>query len=324
MTEPAVASEAWLRAAFDADAREDIFGDYEPTPYAPLLILLGGQPAAGKSRAQDSILAAHPNAQLVPVTGDELREYHPDYARLATTAPLEMPAATAPVSAGLIHLALDHAIEHRYSVLLEGTFRDPVMVTGTAARFAAAGYRVEVVAVATPAPVSRLSAEQRALGDRDGAFGRWTPPEAHESALARSPDVVDALENSEALTQVQVHSRERLLYDNTRTQDGTWRQTPAAAEVLRAEQTRRLEPAEAADWLTRYQGTFEIASTRRGYLGDATAPAYRRLQTDAANLIPIAIADSLVDAAALRRSQDARQDLLRRLRLDGRRRARGG
>lgn len=109
-----------------------------------------------------------------------------------------MPAATAPVSGGLVKLALDHALERRYSVLLEGTFRDPGMVTGTATRFAEAGYRVEVVAVATPAPVSRLSAEMsrlsaemRSLGDGPNEPGRWTPPEAHETALAGS--VVGAL-----------------------------------------------------------------------------------------------------------------------------------
>lgn len=315
MTDAEVASETWLRAVFDEDARDDIFGDYAPTPDAPLLILLGGQPASGKSRAQEAIFTAHPDAQLVPVTGDELREYHPDYPRLARTAPLEMPGATAPVSGGLVRLALDHAIEHRYSVLLEGTFRDTAMVTGTTARFAKAGYRVEVVAVATPAPISRLSAEQRALGDQAGDFGRWTPPEAHESALARSPEVLAALEASEFVARVQVHSRDRLLYDNTRTPDGAWEHLPAAAEVLRAEQTRQPDPAQAADWLIRYQAIFDVARARPGYLGPATGPAYRRLEQDAAAYISIAATDPAVDTAALRREQRARRATLRRLGL---------
>ncbi|MDR1151446.1 MAG: zeta toxin family protein [Bifidobacteriaceae bacterium] len=62
----------------------------------PLLVLLGGQPAAGKTYAQETVIAANPDAGLVPITGDDLREYHPDYARLAEFAPLEMPGATAP------------------------------------------------------------------------------------------------------------------------------------------------------------------------------------------------------------------------------------
>ncbi|MDR2567663.1 MAG: zeta toxin family protein [Bifidobacteriaceae bacterium] len=47
MTAPEVGSEAWLRRVFDTEARDDIFGDYRPAPGVPLLVLLGGQPAAG-------------------------------------------------------------------------------------------------------------------------------------------------------------------------------------------------------------------------------------------------------------------------------------
>lgn len=91
------------------------------------------------------------------ITGDDLREYHPNYARLADQAPFEMPGATAPVSGGLVARGLDHALHRRYSVLLEGTFRDLRMVVETAIRLADVGSRVEVVAVAVQAPVSLRS-----------------------------------------------------------------------------------------------------------------------------------------------------------------------
>lgn len=307
MTEPEAASEARLRQVFDLAVRDAIF---PPAPAgAPLLVLLGGQPAAGKTRAQAAIRAESP--ELVSITGDDLRRYHPGYRQLVADDPLRMPEATAPTSAGLIRLALDHAIEHRYPVLLEGTFRDPAMVTGTAERFAQTGYRVEVVAVATPAPVSRLAAEQRFLGARNALSARWTPPEAHESALAASPEVVAALEALPAITRVRVYSRDRPLYENARTPEGTWRDEPRAAEVLRSEQTRPLSPAEAAEWLTRYQAVFDAARTRRGYLRSAPAPAYRRLQEDAAALLQIVADDPAVDSEALRRAQDARRITLR-------------
>lgn len=214
MTET-VGSSAWLRRVFEEEARDDLFAGHAPQEQ-PVLVLLGGQPAAGKTRAQHAILAEHVADDLVEITGDDLREYHPDFRRLATRAPFEMPAATAPVSGGLVKLALDHALERRYSVLLEGTFRDPGMVTGTATRFAEAGYRVEVVAVATPAPVSRLSAEMRSLGDGPNEPGRWTPPEAHETALAGSAGVLSALEALPHIARVRVFSREAQLFDRSR------------------------------------------------------------------------------------------------------------
>jgi hypothetical protein len=305
-------SPEWVQYIFDLKVCEDIFGDYRPPGGQPLLVLLGGQPAAGKTRAQEAVMAANPDAQLVPVTGDDLREYHPDYPRLAEQDPLAMPAATAPVSSGLIRLALDHALANRFSVLLEGTFRDPDMVMGTAARFARAGYRVEVVAVATPAPVSRLSAEQRSLGGSGGRFGRWTPPEAHEAGLAGSPRVVAALEALPVVSRVQVHSRDRLLYDNTRADDGTWVGAPRAAEVLAAEQTRPLALAEAVGWLARYRRVFVDARNRSGYLCRATAPAYRLLQHDAATLIPLAATNPSIDAGTLWREHEARHVTLTR------------
>lgn len=138
-----------------------------------------------------------------------------------------MPAATAPTSAGLIRLALDHAIEYRYPVLLQGTFRDPAMVTGTATRF-----------------------EQRFLAAKNPLSARWTPPEAHETAPADSPEVVAALEALSAIDRVRVSSRNRLLYDTDRTPDGTWRREPAA-DMRNSGQCAPLDTAEAVDWLTR-------------------------------------------------------------------------
>lgn len=281
-------SDQWLRRVFDIAAREAIFRWPPPdsasaSAAAPLLVLLGGPPASGKTRAHGAIVARYPG--LVPITGDWLRPYDPAYDRLITTDPLRLPAATTAVSGGLVRLALGHALQHRYSVLLEGVFRDPAMVTGTAERFAAAGYSVGVVAVATPAPFSRLSAEQRFLGAPSARAARWTPSTAHESSLHRSPDVVGELEACRAVTWVQLSTRTQTIYDNTRTPQGPWQDPPAAAGLLRHEQTRDLTRHEAPGWLADYEALFALARDRTRYLSPATLPAYRLLQADAARLI---------------------------------------
>lgn len=299
MTDPSAPDGARLRRVFDAAARSAIF---PPVPVGDrLLVLLGGQPAAGKTRAQAAILAEYP--ELVSITGDDLRAYHPGYRDLAVNDPLGMPAATAPTSSGLIRLALEHAIEHGYPVLLEGTFRDTAMVTGTAARFAQVGYRVEVVTVATPAPVSRLSAEERFLRAPRGEVSRWTPPEAHETALVTSPEVVAGLEVLPTVARVQVYTRDSRLYDNRRTETGTWEREPRAAAVLRDEQTRPLTPAEAIRWLADYDAVFGAARARRDYLSPRTVPAYRLLQDDAARMIEIAASDPAADVQTLEDQQ---------------------
>jgi UDP-N-acetylglucosamine kinase len=308
-----VGSEEWLRAVFETEARAAVFANHQPTPARPILVMLGGQPAAGKTRAQHAITATHPSGQFVDVTGDDLRKYHPDYLRLVTEDPLGMPAATAAISSGLIRLALNYALTHRYSVLLEGTFRDAALVTGTAARFAEAGYRVEVVAVATPAPISRLAAEQRFLAAPDPRAARWTPPDAHESALNASPGVLAALETNPAVARIQVHGRDAVLYENTRTPGGDWADKPDAAGALKSEQSRALTVPEAVAWLERYQNVFAMARNRPGYLGPSTFPAYRRLQIDAATIIPFTAGLPDSDPRWLRQEQEIRQITLNRI-----------
>lgn len=311
--EPQIGSEAWLAFVFTREARDLLFAGHQPARERPVLVLLGGQPAAGKTQAQRTILAEHPDDDLVEVTGDDLRRYHSDYDRLAREQPFLMPNATAPVSGGLVRHAIEHAHERRFSLLLEGTFRDTAMVTSTATRFADTGYRVEVVAVATPAVVSRLSAEMRSLAGGLPAVGRWTPPSAHESALKHSPGVVAALETLPHVTRVQVFSRRRRLYDNSRTATGNWDRPAEAAAVLRAEQHRRLADSEAFAWLRDYQGVFALAAARPGYLGPETAPAYLRLQADADTMLRSLMLTPGAPVAELRAEHRERHSHLRRV-----------
>ncbi len=173
-------------------------------------------------------------------------------------------------------------------------------MSGTAAR-------VEVVAVATPAPISRLAAEQRFLAARDPRAARWTPPDAHETALIASPGVLDALETSPAVARIQVHSRDHVLYENTRNPGGGWTASAGAGSALKGEQSRNLTVAEARAWLGRYREVFTLARNRLGYLSLTTIPAYRRLQTDAETVFRFAGRVSDADRDRLRREHKVRQ-----------------
>lgn len=64
MTET-VGSSAWLRRVFEEEARDDLFAGHAPQEQ-PVLVLLGGQPAAGKTRAQHAILAEQRGQHRLP------------------------------------------------------------------------------------------------------------------------------------------------------------------------------------------------------------------------------------------------------------------
>ena len=256
----------------------------------PTLVLLGGQPGAGKSKAQDTITARHQS--MAAITGDGFRQHHPDFATLAKTDPLSMANVTSEVAGPLVRRCLDHALGIRYdfdgqpeqnraeqySVLLEGVFSDPDMVLSTVEEFAGAGFDVHVYAMAVPEHLSRLSAESRYLAAAGPYAARWTPPTAHDRSYNRLPDTLGALEQSEHVSHIEVWTRTGPTYVGDRQSDGTWPES-AVDHVIAG----RRSPLDVEAWTESYSALRRIAEQRvvpqlRGltpipYLADARVQA---------------------------------------------------
>ncbi|MEU3017063.1 zeta toxin family protein [Nocardiopsis sp. NPDC007018] len=270
-----------LHAIFEEEVAPFVFRNHQPTEH-PELVLLGAQPAAGKSRAQANIAREHP--QIVPLTGDALRRFHPHYDDLMEHDPLAMPNATAQASGAWVGMSIDHARQHGYSLLLEGTFRDPDMTMGTAREFAESGYRVHVVALGVNERVSRLDSVNRYLSPGSGA-NRWTPATAHDLGYRMSPHTIQAAEESPHVHRVTVTDRTgQVLFTNTRTPDGDWDGPTGARNALLAARDRPLPTDEARRWLTRRED-HTAALIRRGDLGPTTQPTMERLHADADTVI---------------------------------------
>lgn len=288
-----------VEAVFDDDVRELVFADARrPQAGRPRLILLGGQPAAGKSSAQDMLLNRFASANPVPITGDDFRRFHPDYHEAMRTDQLSMPNVTATLSGPLVARCLDEALDNRYSVLLEGTFRDSHMVLGTVQRFSEAGYAVDVAAVATRPEVSRLSAEKRYL-DAGPDQARWTPPTAHDASYEAMPETLARLEEDPRVDTVSVFTRNDEVYFNERTDSGEWAHEPESVDVLRTEQSRPLTPEQSQEWLEDFEDVRQDAFDRPGYLQERTVPAWRSLVDDAGRVAATAGVTAVVTHAAV-------------------------
>nr|WP_237398294.1 zeta toxin family protein [Rathayibacter rathayi] len=187
-----------------------------------VIILIGGQPGAGKTRASEEVLARHTQTRPIPLVGDEFRQFHPAYEQLLATDPANMAPATDAAVGRWVRMAIDYAREHRYSVLVEGTFRRPEITLAEADAFHRAGYFTHVVALAVPAPVSRNSTLHRAVADaRRGGEARWTPLDAHERGYAGTPRTIAAAEVSDAVDRITIYNRAgQALYDGHRRGDG--------------------------------------------------------------------------------------------------------
>ncbi|MEV6357914.1 zeta toxin family protein [Streptomyces hydrogenans] len=277
-------TEDQLRARFEERVREFVFGGYAPQQ-TPALVLLGGQPAAGKSQAMAATVQRH-GGTLVPLTGDEVRPLHPRYQELQDEDAQTRETATAQFSGAMVRMSIAYALEHNYGLLLEGVFRDPAMTIGTAEQFAAAGRPVGVVALAVRAERSRLDALSRFL---EG--GRWTPPELQDLAYRKVPETVAAAEQSPAVTSIIITNRPAHdLYANTRGPDGQWPGGPGAVPALEAERARPLPAQEATSWLANYR-TVLIEMATRGETTDKSRPVLRQLTRDAETVAAMASPD---------------------------------
>ncbi|MFF5808262.1 zeta toxin family protein [Streptomyces sp. NPDC012746] len=268
-------TEDQLRARFEERVKEFVFSGYEPQDQ-PVFVLLGGQPAAGKSQAMAATQQRHQGGNLVPLTGDELRPLHPRYAELLGVDAQTRETATAQASGAWVRMSIEHALTEKYSLILEGVFRDPDMTLRTAETFARAGNRVELVALSVREERSRLDALDRFL---DG--GRWTPPALQDLAYAKVPETVARAVESTSVNSIVVTNRTGVdLARDDRNDRGEWVRPPEAVQALQAERARPFPPEEAAQWLPMYRKVV-VEMAARGEVNEASRPVLQRLAHDA-------------------------------------------
>lgn len=281
------------RDDLSADEVREIFDrDIAPTLTAggaaelhPSVVFVGAQPGAGKSRAIADVHAEQPAA--VPVIGDDLRRFHPDYRNLMRTDPLAMPRVTAQASGAWVGMAAEYLRAERRSVILETTMRQLPVVEATAAAFRTQGYRVEAHVLAVPGAVSALGTVTRYLGQAAGNDqNRWTPSAAHEAAYEAMPATVEQLVARGLVDRITVATRAQgILYDRAVTADVA--QT-AAVDVRRA-----IEAGRAASAMTSREGRawvreFVVAAARVSHLPQVSEDLHetmRRLSVASGEII---------------------------------------
>lgn len=188
MNEPAFElSAAELAETFEQDIAPLLRASMSPSE-RPELIVLGGQPASGKTMAvrrleRDERFA---HEQFFAPEGDSLRPWHPDYEQVMADDPLRMPDVTKQASGAWLSMAVDLGFELHASMLIEGTWRDYRVPVSTLEQGREAGYRTHAVLVAVPPQVSRIDMLDRYYEPvRNGQPARWTPPAAHDEAVAK-------------------------------------------------------------------------------------------------------------------------------------------
>ncbi|MHA3723778.1 zeta toxin family protein [Leucobacter sp. HY1910] len=173
----------------------------------PELLIVGGQPGAGKTTIiRDRLNLPH---GTVPIIGDELRRFHPRYDELLQAGPCEMPRHTDQALGAWVSRALDEALRRRAHVALEVTLRTEAVLI-TAHEYAEHGYAVRLNALAVPRARSLVSLATRYLQQHtEHGHGHLTRLEKHDAAYDEMPATVHALRAAGVLDQVILSTRQR-------------------------------------------------------------------------------------------------------------------
>jgi cell filamentation protein len=173
-----------------------IVREASPSP-SPRVIMVGGQPGAGKS-----VALQHAGASLIRdggsyavLNGDELRRFHPLYADLVKTDKASAADKTHADVGLWVEQGLKDAAERKLNVLIETTLRQPNKVAETVAAFKAKGFAVELRVVITHPEQSLQSIYDRfAHGLTDSrSVPQFTPHAFHEAALNGMAPSLDAV-----------------------------------------------------------------------------------------------------------------------------------
>lgn len=182
-----------IRHVWEHRVRRRVFLDSRAS-VSPVSVFIGGQPGAGKTKAQADLLAGYGEENITPIIGDDLRAFHPEYERLVSNDPLRMPDVTAAASGQWIAMCMQWAIQNSFSTLVEGTWRNTAMVIEEACKARKAGRRTHAVVVTVPPLLSQVGLLERFYLDQlAGRTSRWTPPQAHEAAVAALERTVTAV-----------------------------------------------------------------------------------------------------------------------------------
>ncbi len=216
----------------------------------PHIVILGGQPGAGKSFLARSACARFFDGKPVAVlNGDNYRFEHPHAIEILMNDDKLFAERTDPDVRVWTQRLLAAAATNRRNILFEGTMRNKEPLMGTISRLSGDGYRVDVSVLAVPASISRLGIIDRYEHEK-ALFGyaRWTPMQSHDEAYRNLPETVAAIESKSPIDSINIYNRqEDLLYftgGKTPSSDIAAQCFKCAAEAISWERNRDLSENE--------------------------------------------------------------------------------
>ncbi len=219
----------------------------------PVVVVVAGQPGAGKTQIADLIQAAlNRRGGAVRICSDLYKTAHSRYAELLADDVRTAGVKVRPDTRRWQAAVEEHVRAHGFDAVVESALADAEEFRTSSAAYRQARHRIEVVAVATAEALSQLGILDRFLSDP--RYVSWENHDACAKGLLRTLAVIEAEKLADRITVARRDGT--VLYDNELV-DGAWRRRPAADRAVTYEWTR--------PWTARETVTFrrDLARTDR-------------------------------------------------------------
>ncbi|SEB25430.1 Zeta toxin [Variovorax sp. YR216] len=175
----------------------------------------------------------------VEIIGDDLRAMHPSFKRLMAADDQSAAFYTDRDAGRWVEKAISYAKDHRYNVVIEGTFRSSDVVANTMRQFREAGYEIDARALAVNERFSRQGIIERYEAQRAArGSGRMTMPHSHQAAYDGMPLTIERIEREQLVDRLALYRRGNEVIYTNQVKNGRWENPPRAVEALQQERAR--------------------------------------------------------------------------------------
>lgn len=228
----------------------EIAGKAEPVD-RPVAVFVTAQPGAGKTQLTEAVVESLADSGgCVQINSDTYKPHHPKWHQLLAEDDVTAAPYTSADGRRWMAKAEAYSAEHRLNVVLETTVRDPSVFREPIDRLRAAGYRIEIAALAVPEATSQMGILSRyAQQVQDKGSGRLTEQSNHDESYRLMAEAIAREDAHPTVDALSLWRRDnQLLYSNV-VEDGHWVAPAAAGQVLDAERSRQWTYPEAVAFL---------------------------------------------------------------------------
>ena len=172
----------------------------------PIALILGGQPASGKSSLAKIYTTKHSDENFLFVNGDLYREFHPNYKELIKDSE-NYSKETQMFSNVFTEELIKEAQKNKFNIIVEGTMRNPKIPLTTALEFKHNGFKVEAMVISAPAIFTELGVYARYQEEINfQGTGRLADMNSHNDAVNGLLISVDELFINKAVDKLGIYT----------------------------------------------------------------------------------------------------------------------